>query len=71
MVVSVSLLPQEYEMEYLTYCITVNLHYIMITMDKSIANGDHLLHNGKQITISVDRKLCKSMYQVIKIHVHA
>ena len=55
----------------LHYCITVNLHYIMITMDKCIANSDHLLHNGKQITISVDRKLCNSMYQVIKIYVHA
>ena len=55
----------------LSYCITVNLRTIMITADKCIANGDHLLHNGKQITISVDRKLCKSMYQVIKIHVHA
>ena len=55
----------------LRYCIIVNLHYIMITMDKCIANGGHLSHNSKQITISVDRKLCKSVYQVIKIYVHA
>ena len=39
-----SLLLQEYEIEYVKYCIPVNLHYIMI----NTANGGHLSLNGKQ-----------------------
>ena len=34
----------------------------MITMDKQIANGGHLLHNSNHSLLY--RKLCKSMYQV-------
>ena len=52
-------------MEYAKYCIPVidsALHN-----DKHIANGGHLSHN----VIHCSRKLCISMYQVIKIHLCA
>ena len=53
------LLPQEYKMEYVKYCKTVSLHCIG--------------HLSQQYTVTIhrSRKLCKSMHQVIKIHVHA
>ena len=35
-------------MEYIKYCILVNVHYTMLRNDKRIASGGHLSCNGKE-----------------------
>ena len=40
--------PQEYKMEYVKYCIPVNLCYTMLHNHKHIANGGYLWCNGQQ-----------------------
>ena len=37
-----------HKMEYVKYCIPVNLRYTMLHNDKHIANGGHLSQNDKQ-----------------------
>ena len=55
-----SLLLQEYKKECIKNCIIVNAYCIMINTQL----------RDKQRSFQCNRKLCKSMCEVIRIHVH-